>query len=348
MTTPHSASEETQFADRLIAAARRNTGRPALLHKQRGNWVIRRWSDVLNEIDRLAGGLRHLGLSAGGQVVVDGEITARLFLVSAAIRALGGRILAVPVSASRLERDHVLDDPSVDLVIAQGRDTVAEWSAASHSRRRVPIIFDHATPDSRSPGEGIVTLARLRTLGERAEWSKDIPAGPRARSLPVTWFEESTDWREGLDILLDHWVSSGEPVALPELLAAAARDRLELAPQNWIASRPRLEFNEGSIRDRLPDRKSVAGWLVDGALRGARAPWFSLTRGQLRNQLGLRRLTGIDIYPGHEPGRAPVLFRQLGLELNLIGQRTSPDHAVAPVQAGKTYARRLAAAAVLP
>jgi hypothetical protein len=333
------------FADRLIATARRNAGAPALLHKQRGVWVMRRWGDVLMEIDRLAGGLRHLGLSTGGRVAIDGEITARLFLAGAAIRAADGRILAVPVSASSEELDHVLDDPSVDLVIGQGRETVARWSEASRPRRSVPIIFDHATPDSRPPAAGIITLAALRALGKRAGWSKDLDAQPLARALPVTWFEESTDWRDGLDILLDHWVSSGEPVAVPELLTAASRDRLELSPQNWIASRARLEINERLIRERLLQRKSLAGWLVDGALRGASAPWFSMTRAQLRKRLGLKRLKGIDVHPGHEAGRTPVLFRQLGLTLTFIGRSDSEKPAIAPVQIEKRQRRKLVAAA---
>jgi hypothetical protein len=343
MTTPYANDEETRFVDRLIATVRRNAGAPALLHKERGRWVVRRWSDVLDEIDRLVTGLQHLGLSPGGQVAIDGEITAHLFLAGAAIRAEGGRILSVPVSASLQELDRVLDDPSVDLVIGQGRDTVARWS--ERNRRRIPIIFDHATPDSRPPGEGIVTLATLKVLGEPAKWSKDTAAPSRSKSLPVTWFEESTDWVEGLDILLDHWVSSGEPVALPELLAAASRDRLELSPQSWIASLARLEFNERSIRERLPERNSAAGWLVDGALGGARLPWFSLTRTRLRSRLGLRRLAGIDVHPGHAQRRAPALFRQLGIELNLIGQRISQDRVVVPAGAEKTYQRPLVAAA---
>lgn len=343
MTAPYAHDEETRFVDRLIATARRNAGAPALLHKERGTWMMRRWGDVLDEIDRLAAGLRHLGLSPGGQVAIDGEITAPLFLAGATIRAAGGRILSVPGSASPQELDQVLDDPSVDLVIGQGRDTVARWS--ERNRRRIPIIFDHATPNSRPPGDGIVTLATLKVLGEPAKWSKDTAAPSRSRSLPVTWFEESTDWVEGLDILLDHWVSSGEPVALPELLAAASRDRLELSPQNWIASLSRLEFNERSIRERLPERSSAAGWLVDGALGGARLPWFSLTRTRLRDRLGLGRLASIDVHPGLESGRAPALFRQLGIELNLIGQRVSSDRVVAPAQIEKPYQRPLVAAA---
>lgn len=342
MTERPTDNDTPRFVDRLIATARRDPGEPALLHKKRGVWVLRRWSHVLDEIDRLASGLKHLGLSPGGQVAVDGEVTAQLFLAAAAIRAAGGRILSIPLSASAAELDRVLDDPSVDLVIGQGRDAVARWS--ERNKRRIPIIFDHTTPDSRPPADGIVTLAHLRTLGEPARWSANTVVPASSRSLPTTWFEESTDWFDGLDILLDHWVTSGEPVALPELQAAASRDRLELAPRNWIASPARLEFNERAFRERLPDRNSLAGRLVDGALRGARALWFSLMRYRLRNRLGLGRLAYIDVHLGHGAGRTPALFHQLGIATFLIGQRFPSERIVAPALE-KSYPRPLVAAA---
>jgi hypothetical protein len=325
-------TEDSRFAERLIATARHNPGASALLHKERGTWVVRSWRDALIEIDHLAAGLRSLGLAAGGRVAVEGEVTARLFLLSAAIRAAGGRILSIASGASRAERDDVATDRSLSLVIAQGRDALAIWSEVIGTNRQVPIVFDHATPDNKPPEAGIVTVAKLKTLGEPRRWAADLASVSRTKSLPVTWFEETTGWQGGLDVLLDHWISSGEPVAVPELLAAAARDRLELSPQNWIASRSRLEANERSIRDRLPDRKSLAGWLVEGALRAARAPWFSLTRHALRSRLGLGRLENIEIHAGYEPGGAPALFRQLGLGLTLVGQRTSADSATPTVQ----------------
>lgn len=334
-------SEGTNFIDRLIAAARRDPGAAALIHKRRGVWVTQRWGQVLEEIDRLAQGLRHLGLRDERQVAVDGEITAPLFLAAAAVRAAGGRILSIATAASAQELDRVRDDQSVDLVIGQGRDTVARWNEGN--KRRVPIIFDHTTPDSRSPAEGIVTLATLRTLSEPAGWAKDLTAAPRSDSLPATWVEETTDWLDGLDILLDRWVASGEPLAFPELLAAATRDRLELSPPSWIASLARLDVNERAIRERLPQRNSIAAWLVDGALRGGTGPWFAVTRTLLCKRLGLHHLSGIDVHLGHEPGRAPALFRQLGLQANLIGHRAATEPVVISVE--KPYRQKLVAAA---
>lgn len=351
MTKSKALAEDLPFLDRLIATARRNAGQPALLHKRRGVWVVRRWGDVLEEIDRLTGGLRHLGLTAGGRVAIDGEITARLLLASAAVRAAGGRIVAVPLTASSEELDRVVADPAIDLVIGQGRDTVAEWREATRNRREVPIIFDHATPDSRPPGAGIVTLPLLKKLGKPEGWAKSIDRTPRDHNLPVTWVEESTDWAAGLDIVLDHWISSGEPLALPEILAAAARDRREIAPQRWIASDARLQQSEDSIRERLPERKSISGWLVKGALNGAAAPWFAVTRAALRSRLGLRRLVAVTSHVEHE-GDWVVgetrLLRQLGLTFNTLGQRAAPDRerTVDPLLPSRPYRReRLVAVA---
>ena len=286
MTKSSELAEEIPFLDRLLATARCHAGQPALLHKRRGIWVLRRWADVLEEIDRLAAGLRHLGLTEDGRVVIDGEITARLLLAGAAVRAVGAEIVTVPLAATHDELDRIVADSSITMVIGQGRDTVEEWSIAARDRRKVPIVFDHATPDSRPPAKDIVTLPLLKMLGKPAGWAKSVERTDGTSGLPATWVEESTDWRDGLDIVLDHWISSGEPLALPELLAAAARDRREIAPQRWIASEPRLHVNAVEIRESLPARGSFSGWLVDGALSGSAAPWFALTRLALRRRLG--------------------------------------------------------------
>lgn len=317
MPTSHALSQDISFLDRLIATVRRNAGQPALLHKRRGVWVVRCWADVLEEIDRLAGGLRHLGVSEGSRVAVDGEITARLLLSTAAIRAIGAEIVSVPLSASPEALDRVVADPTISLVIGQGRETVEEWSEATRNRRDVPIVFDHATPDSQPPRHGIVTLPLLKLLGKPFGWAKSVDRKPTDAKLPVTWVEESTEWADGLEIVLDNWVSSGEPLALPELLAAAARDRREIAPQRWIASAARLQQNEAAIRERLPDRKSLSGWLVGGALTGATAPWFALTRALLRNRLGFRRLIAIT---APAEASSPQLYGRLGLAFDNLGQ----------------------------
>lgn len=342
MSTSHARTQDISFLDRLIATARRNAGQPALLHKRRGVWVVRRWADVLEEIDRLAAGLRHLGVSEGSRVAIDGEINARLLLSGAAVRAVGAEIVAVPLSASAEELDRVVADPTVSLVIGQGRDTVEEWSEATLNRREVPIVFDHTTPDSRAPRAGIVTLPLLKMLGKPLGWAKSVDRKPTDTKLPVTWVEESTEWADGLEIVLDHWVSSGEPLALPELLAAAARDRREVAPQRWIASEVRLRQSELAIRERLPARKSLTGWLVGGALKGAAAPWFTLTRALLRNRLGFRRLIAITA-PADISSRG--LFGRLGLAFDNPGQPVQPARIVVPAPPNAYPRERLVAAA---
>lgn len=345
-------SEEIPFLDRLLATARRNAGQPALLHKRRGVWVLRRWVDVLEEVDRLAAGLRHLGLTEDGRVAIDGEVTGRLLLAGAAVRAVGAEIVTVPLAATHEELDGVVADPSITLVIGQGRDTVEEWSVATRNRRQVPIVFDHATPDSRPPAKDIVTLPLLKMLGKPAGWAKSVDRTGNTSGLPVTWVEESTDWQGGLDIVLDHWVSSGEPLALPELLAAAARDRCEIAPQRWIASGPRLLANEAVIRESLPARASLSGWLVDGALSGSAAPWFSLTRLALRSRLGLGRLVAITSHAEPEGERVSGearLFRQLGVTLDTLGARIASERLSLPATPARAYQREpLVAVAGVP
>lgn len=296
MTQHFTSIGQDPFLSRLTTTAKERADAPALIHKQRGRWIFWRWRDALHEVDVLASGLRQLGLRPGRTAVVDGEVGANLFLASAAVRAAGARLYPVERTATGDELVHILSDTTVGVVIAQGREALAEWSDAASSVREVPIVFDHATPDNRSPETGVVTLDELRRLGKPVNWAAGIQPTRRRRPNVLTWFEESTDWTGGLDIILDHWVSTGTTIALPEVLVASSRDRFELRPGKWIASSARIRANAQLIRDRLPGAGSSGHRLVDGVLRGRRAPWHAATRWRIRKRIGLSRVHNIEVH----------------------------------------------------
>lgn len=303
------------FLTRLLETAGVRADQPALYHKHRGEWVVWHWRDVVSEIDWLAAGLKYLGLKAGKGVVVSGEITSRLFLVSAAIRSVGAGIISVPVASTTKELGSILDDGAIALVLSQGRDSLAEWTNARVGRRSIPIIFDHATPDSKSPGDAIIQVDRLRSLGTASHWPLQFKEKSGSSSQTINWAEETTDWREGLDILLDDWVNRGDAIALPELQAAATRDRAEISPSRWIASCARLEHVAQGTRERLPEPASIVGRLVKGSLEGHGAIWFRLVHTLLRKRLGLGRLKSINLFkPAHArlSHEAQKLFQAIG------------------------------------
>lgn len=320
MTQHFKSIAQGQFLAGLTKTARERADAPALIQKQRGRWIYWRWRDALREIDVLAGGLRHLGLRPGRTVVVDGEIRADLFLASAAVRAVGAKIRSVPLAATGEELTHILSDSTVVLIIAQGREALAEWSEAASDVRPLPIVFDHATPDSRSPEAGVVTFDQLKRLGKPANWSAGLASTPHDNPKDLTWLEESTDWADGLDLVLDHWISTGSTIALPEVLVASSRDRFELSPRKWIASSTRVLVNAQLIRDRLPAAGSSGYRLASAVLRGRWAPWHVATRWRIKKRLGLSRLHSINVHtvPRSEVSSEDAqFFQHLGAPLSV-------------------------------
>lgn len=320
MTQHFTSIEHSPYLSRFESAARKDPDAPALISKQRGRWISWSWRDARDEIEALAAGLRHLGLRTGRSAVIDGEIGGNSFLAGAAIKTIGARIVSIPLAASGADLALTLSDPAIDLIIAQGRDALAEWDDAASNVRRVPIIFDHATPDSRSPEEGILTFDALKRLAKPENPAAAIPRRRRHLKPEITWFEETTDWSGGLDLLLEYWVSTGATIALPELLVAASRDRFELRPRKWIASSERVRANELHIHDRLAPEGSWGHRLAEKVLRGGRAPWDAVVRWRIRRRLGLDRLREIDVHVVRDDEVRPEtqrLFSNLGARLNI-------------------------------
>ena len=183
------------------------------------------------------------------------------------------------------------------------------------SGRRIPIVFDHATAGSRAPAEGVVTFEGLRALAPPSGWRERLLA-PAAGPAPTTiWIEESTDWIDGLDEILNVWIDRGVTLALPELLAASDRDRREIEPEAWLASADAVERAAERIRERLPAEGSVSGALVSSVLNGTGRFSGLVLRPRLRALFGLARLDRIEV---HADGRrapsagAHELFERLG------------------------------------
>lgn len=303
------------FLSAFLERAARAPGLPALLEKRRGAWSRREWRDVVEEVDRLASGLTRLGVKRGDVVAIDGEINGRLLLVAAATAALGALIRSIPTRASREDRDRVVDDPSVAAVVGRGREVVAEWTQLSAQGRLIPIVFDHATAGSRAPAERVVTFERLRALAPPSGWRERLAALAAGPAPATVWIEETTDWIDGLDEILNTWVERGVTLALPELLAASDRDRRGIEPEAWLASADTLERAAERIRERLPAEGSLSSALVSSTLNGTGRFSGLVLRPRLRALFGLARLDRIEV---HADGRrapsagANELFERLG------------------------------------
>jgi len=311
-----------ELLERLKELAGTDPERIALQHKTRGRWVAWRWRAVVTEVDRIAGGLRHLGLTTGSALVVSGEIGPHLLLVAAAARVIGAKVLSAPRAAGPDLLRAILTGGHVSVVFTQGRTALAAWLKAwpeSAERRR--IVFDHVTADGHSPHPDVITYAHLRVLAGPVGWA-DAVSGPRnpVGAGELLWVEETTDWHDGLDHVTAAWIAQRPTLVFPEIIAAATRDRRQVRPSRWLASARGLAAAARDIESRFPHRTGLSGRLVAAIVdRGQQDRFARLGAALLRSRLGLNRLDRIDIVGPREAasldGGTGRLFRGLGVRL---------------------------------
>jgi acyl-CoA synthetase (AMP-forming)/AMP-acid ligase II len=320
-----------QGLERLIEAARQAPDAVALRHKHRGAWNAWSWRSIVVAVDGFASGLGRQGVGAGSPVAFAGELSPNFLIGVLAAHALGATVLSVAPEAPASAIAALFDAQPIRLAVVQGRTTLAAWlEAVAVAGNGLPIVFDHATPDGRSPHAAVLPIAQIRDAAPEYDWAKALPeASMAAGRKPILWVEATTDWPESLDVVIEAWLASGDTLALPELLAAAARDRSETRPHRWIASPDRVALACAEILGRLPQSGSFTGGLVAKLLGPQAQPASASARivaTLLRSRLGLSRLQAIELGGDHEKRHqweaAEQMFGALGMPLRSI----VPDH----------------------
>lgn len=312
------------FVERLLATASPNADRPALIHDHLGRRVLRRWRDVVAEIDRLAAGLAELGVGAGRAVAVGGEVSADLVLVAAAAMAAGARLVAVPASPTAADLGALPADGTLAAAIVQGRDALETWLADDRPGLAIPIVFDHATPERRAPDERVVVVEALRRLAPARGWADGLRGGSRTVPGGSTWLEETVSSGPVLERILEAWIGGALALALPERAGSALRDRTAAAPTRWIATAEALDRAAAAIAARLPDA-GLGARLLRPVLAGGRSPLAVGLRALVRTRLGLFALGEIELVSGTPAPTTRALFGALGVDVADFVPRTPPD-----------------------
>jgi hypothetical protein len=322
--------------DRLMQVAAARTHGAALQHKDRGRWLIWRWRGVVDEVDRIAAGLRKLGLTTDSTLAIAGEIRPHLVLATLAAKIIGARILSVPRGADRSVLGDILGGEDVSVVVTQGRGELANWlKAAVETGARTRIVFDHVTADGHSPHPDVITFAALRALGGPSGWADELPAAVRRRSAAESiWIEETTEWSDGLETVVAAWLAQGAVLMFPEILVAAVRDRRQARPSRWIVSARQLAAASRDIDARCPDERNLTGRLIAHAISDAgRGGGGRFVAALLRRRLGLYGLTRIELFGAHAPVEDELRrrFQGLGLSLQMTAtpSRESPGPSAA-------------------
>ncbi|WP_437881343.1 AMP-binding protein [Pseudomonas sp. LRF_L74] len=263
----------------------------ALRHRRLGVWKAWRWIDVSREVERVAAALRQQGFEPGARLALSGAFEPSLLILALAARQLGGH----SVSISREARGEVLRRQLAStrpgFAFVQGRDAVSGWLQAGLSADWPVQLF---SPQAVEREIGLWRVRSLASLFTGEALEHDRQGWASIANEPVLWSDEGTEWVEGLNRLLDRWLSSGEGVAFPETSGSAARDRREIAPTALLASAERLQALAEEIEGRLAPqgswRRRLCDWTLVEPHHGIRR-WI---KARVRELLGFRRLQRIE------------------------------------------------------
>jgi len=125
------------FPKLLQRNAERFGDRPAIREKDFGIWQTWTWSQMLEEVRTLAGGLAACGFKRGDALVVIGDNRPRLYWGMAAAQCLGGVPVPAYQDAAAEELQFVLEHAEAKIVLAEDQEQVDK---ALEVQDRCPVL----------------------------------------------------------------------------------------------------------------------------------------------------------------------------------------------------------------
>jgi long-subunit acyl-CoA synthetase (AMP-forming) len=235
----------------------------ALRHKRHGQWFAWRWIDVLRDVERLADGLRQQDFNETSRLAVSGAFEPNLLLLALAAQQVGGDLLAIADNLDAAALHNILWRSSPTHAFVQGRQTQQLWL---------------------NQGQSLLDFTEL--LGP-TEHPQRLRLGASTDQL---WSEEGTEWQDGLNVLFEQWLSSGQTLAFPESPGSASRDRREVAPSGLLLSAERLQLLATEIESRLASQGTWRRRLCDWAIAHPESGLQRLIKSRVRRLLGFHNL----------------------------------------------------------
>ncbi|WP_213941824.1 AMP-binding protein [Pseudomonas sp. dw_612] len=304
----------------LLQAATRGSA-IALRYKQLGIWQVLRWSEVAQDVSRLAAGLQQRGFSRGDDLLVISQARAEALLLALAAQWLGGSVTLLDPD---LDHRHLLATLEPAFVLAETLDAVQQVRSADHAPRillyldgrglnaadagltayaelTADVTAEPPAPVTESASTAFVfypmddSQPQRLSHGQLLEGARKLVAREKLttheEALAARVFAASGQAR----YLLAPWLNAGFCLNFPEALATRDTDRRELGPTLVLGTRESYARLEQWARERLPLPGTLSHHLYRWAMvpdpRGLRR-WFGhwLIRRPLLDVLGMSRL----------------------------------------------------------
>jgi long-chain acyl-CoA synthetase len=160
------AGDMNTFPKYLLRNAERLGDRPAMRHKDFGIWQSWTWREQLDEVRKLALGLRELGLAKGDRIAVIGANRPRLYWTFAAAQSLGAVPVPVYADAVADEMAYVLDHAGVRFAVVQDQEQVDKIrSCAAKIPALTDIIYDEPRGLTGYPSAGLHAFSAIQDSG---------------------------------------------------------------------------------------------------------------------------------------------------------------------------------------
>jgi len=158
------------FPRLLMAHARARPEAPAMREKDLGIWQTWGWADVAREVREIACGLASLGFKPGDNLAVVGANRPHLYMAMVAAQSLRGVPVPLYQDAIAGEMVFMLDDASVEFVIAEDQEQVDKLLECRELRQDgAPplrhIVYDDPKGLRHYAQDGLLGYDALRALG---------------------------------------------------------------------------------------------------------------------------------------------------------------------------------------
>lgn len=258
----------------------------ALRHKRRGQWYVWRWIDALRDVERLADGLRQQGFTEHSRLALSGPFEPNLLLLALAAQSIGGQLLTLADDLDREALHSALWRSRPSHAFVHGGQQLQHWLAAVHTGAPQPLlIVNQRAP--RQAQQSVLSFAELlgpvETPQRLSRWRQVLAAGQ-------LWSEEGTQWQNGLSVLFEQWLASGQCLAFAESPGSASRDRREAVPSGLLLSAERLQHLANEIESRLAPPGSWRRRLCDWAIANPQKGVQRLIKNRVRRLLGFQHL----------------------------------------------------------